>query len=106
MKNATMLYRCPGPVNLEGVLCEHTVVDEHEVDDKLAEGWNRTWHGAADDAKARDAAQLQANEQELQKVEQQLQEAGASDLVGEEPGPAEAAPSESAAQVKGGRRRA
>jgi hypothetical protein len=75
MKNATMLYKSPGPLVFEGVSCETVVVDEVEVDGKIAEGWNRTWHGAEQDAKDRVVSEIAANEAEQAKVAKQLKKA-------------------------------
>lgn len=72
MKSATMLYRCPGPHRNEGVDYDYTVVDESEVDTKLAEGWHRDWMQAD---QAHKAARLQANEKELAEVGQKLAQA-------------------------------
>lgn len=69
---STMLYKSPGEHTFEGVSCDYVIVDEAEVESKLAEGWNLTWHGADQDAKDRDAAKLAENEKALAKVEQQL----------------------------------
>lgn len=75
MKTPTMLYRCPGPETFEGVACETTIVDESEVQDKLAEGWHMNWieagaavEGAAD--------KIAANEQEQGEIARKLAEAG------------------------------
>lgn len=75
MKTPNMLYRSPGPENFEGVSCETVIVDEPDVEAKIAEGWNRTWHGAADDAAARTAAQLKANEEEQARIAAELKAA-------------------------------
>lgn len=83
MKNATMLYRSPGPEVYEGVPCETVVVDEPEVDAHLAEGWSRNWIEAGEAVKEA-AAKLAANEQQLAENEAKLAAAGADDLVGDD----------------------
>lgn len=74
MKNATMLYRCPGPHETEGVRYAYVIVDDAEVQEKLAAGWHADWV-AADAAHKAAADKLQANEQELAEVEAKLQAA-------------------------------
>jgi hypothetical protein len=76
MQEPTMLYRCPGHEVFEGVSCETTVVDAHEVEDKLAEGWHRDWI-AAGAAHQGDAEKLAANEAEQAEIEQKLEAAEA-----------------------------
>lgn len=76
MKSATMLYRCPGPETFEGVSCETTIVDEHEVEEHLAAGWSRNWIEAGEVAKAATGEKLKANEAEQAEVAQQLKAAG------------------------------
>lgn len=76
MKNPTMLYKSPGAHSTDGVSYDYTIVDADEVEAKLAEGWSGHYLEAAERAKGADAAQLNANEQELAQVEQQLQAAG------------------------------
>ena len=65
MKSPTMLYRCPGPLEFEGVACETTIVDEPDVEAALADGWHRNWIEAG-------AARLATNEAELAEVEKKL----------------------------------
>lgn len=77
MKTPNMLYRCPGPETFEGVACETTVVDEDEVEAKLAEGWHRDWVQAGQVAQEA-AAQLQANEEEQKRIAEELAKAGQS----------------------------
>ena len=84
MKNATMLYRSPGPLVFEGVSCETQIVEEDAVEAELAAGWNRTWHGAESNAKERDAAALSANEEAQARVAAELAAAEA-DAKGEAP---------------------
>lgn len=80
MKNATMLYRCPGPHSTDGIAYDYTVVDGDEVEAKLAEGWHRNWHDA--DAALKGAAERPAeNEQELAEVDEALKDAGALKAV-------------------------
>lgn len=76
MKNATMLYRSPGPEVYEGVPCETIVVDEPEVEGYLAEGWHRNWIEAGQ-AMRDAAAKLAANEQQLAENEAKLAAAAA-----------------------------
>lgn len=92
MKNANMLYRCPGAECFEGVSCETVIVDEDEVEAMLAEGWSRDWIRAGEVAKDAAAAQLAANEAEQARIAADLKAAGAQpdeaeDLVGDEPAP-------------------
>lgn len=60
MKNATMLYKCPGPHDIHGGHFDYTIVDADEegaIDAAKADGWFET----TDDAKAAfDAAKAQA----------------------------------------------
>lgn len=72
MNAPTMLYRCPGAQSFEGVSCETAVVDESEVQAKLAEGWHRDWMQAD---QAHKAQRLQANEKELAEVGEKLAQA-------------------------------
>lgn len=79
MNNPTMLYRCPGRESFEGVACETTIVDETEVEAKLADGWHTNWIEAG--AAHQEAAdKLQANEDEQARIAAQLKEAGAAGL--------------------------
>lgn len=58
-KNATMLYRKGHAERIHGVHVETIIVDEHEVDEHLADGWFRTpsdVKAAADEA-AKEAAE-------------------------------------------------
>lgn len=68
MKNATMLYKSPGPHTTDGISYEYTIVDEHEVEESLAAGWRLTWVDAAQ-------ARLAENEQALAEVEDKLADA-------------------------------
>lgn len=87
MKNATMLYRCPGPEEFEGVRCETTVVEAEDVEAAKAEGWRENWVQAA---AARDElqAKIAAAEGQQAALAAQMQQAGgdaADDLVGDGP---------------------
>ena len=42
LRNATMLYRKGTKHLIHGVKVDTVVVDEHEIDDYLADGWHRT----------------------------------------------------------------
>lgn len=77
MKAPTMLYRCPGAESFEGVACETTIVDETEVEAKLAEGWHMNWIEAGK-AHQEAADKLQANEDEQAEIAKKLAAAGAT----------------------------
>lgn len=78
MKAATMLYQSPGPHMTDGIRYDYIVVDEAEVEAKLAEGWHRHYDDAHAVAQKAAGEQLAANEAEQRQIEQQLGEAGAS----------------------------
>ena len=45
MKNATMLYKCPGPHEIHGGNYDYTIVDadaEGELEQAIADGWHLT----------------------------------------------------------------
>lgn len=71
MNNPTMLYRCPGPHRTDGVDYDYIVVDEPEVQEKLAEGWHRHYL-QADEARKDTEDKLAKNEKEQVKVSEQL----------------------------------
>jgi hypothetical protein len=75
MKNPTMVYRCPGQHVTDGIAYDYTIVDEDEVEAKLAEGWHRDWN-AADAARRAAEEQLAENEAKLEEVEAKLADAG------------------------------
>lgn len=66
MKNATMLYKCPGPHEIHGGHFDYTIVDADEegaIDAAKADGWFETTDeakAAADEAKAKREAELNA----------------------------------------------
>ena len=57
--NPTMLYRPGITEKIHGVAVDWTVVDDHEVDDMLADGWFRT---PSDIKAAQEAAKLEAKQ--------------------------------------------
>lgn len=65
LRSATMLYRKGTKTLIHGVKVETVVVDEHEVDDYLADGWHRTptevkeWEAGGTLKKAADEAALE-----------------------------------------------
>lgn len=68
----TMLYKSPGPHKTEGISYEYIIVEDDAISEALADGWNLTFTGAAEDAQVRDAEKLQANEEELARVDKAL----------------------------------
>ncbi|CAJ7851578.1 Uncharacterised protein [Burkholderia pseudomallei] len=67
LKEATMLYRKGTMERLHDVHVDWTIVDYHEVDDYLAQGWYRT----PDDVKAAIQAQeAAASAKDAKKAEQ------------------------------------
>lgn len=64
MKNATMLYKAPGPHEIHGSHFDYTIVDADEegaIEAAKAEGWFETTDeakAAGDEAKARREAEL------------------------------------------------
>lgn len=66
MKNATMLYKCPGPHEIHGGHFDYTIIDADEegaVEAAKADGWFETTteaKEAADIAKAKREAELNA----------------------------------------------
>ena len=66
MKNATMLYKCPGPHEIHGGHFDYTIVDADEegaVEAAQADGWHLTTteaKEAGDAAKAKREAELNA----------------------------------------------
>lgn len=49
MKNATMLYKCPGPHEIHGGHFDYTIVDADEegvLEQAVAEGWHLTTNAA------------------------------------------------------------
>jgi hypothetical protein len=81
----TMLFRCPGRHEWEGIAHDCIVVPDAEIDARLAEGWHRTVHEAA-------GAQIKANEAEQAKIAKTLQAAGAAEATGGVIGAASMAP--------------
>lgn len=57
MKNATMLYIFPGPHAIHGGMFDYVVVDEAEIEGRMADGWHLT---TTDAKAAHDAAQAEA----------------------------------------------
>lgn len=51
--NETMLYKCPGPHEFQGVQCDYVIVPEADIEAAKAEGWHLT---ITDARKAREAA--------------------------------------------------
>lgn len=68
----TMLYKSPGKESIWGVSVDYQVFPESDLEQALSEGWNKTVHGAEQDAKDLVEAELKANEAALTKVEQKL----------------------------------
>lgn len=66
MKNATMLYKAPGPHEIHGGHFDYTIVDADEegaIEAAKADGWFETTdeaQAAADEAKAKREAELNA----------------------------------------------
>lgn len=66
MKNATMLYKAPGPHEIHGGHFDYTIVDADEegaIEAAKADGWFETTDeakAAADEAKAKREAELNA----------------------------------------------
>lgn len=66
MKNATMLYKAPGPHEIHGGHFDYTIVDADEegaIEGAKAEGWFETTDeakAAADEAKAKRESELNA----------------------------------------------
>jgi hypothetical protein len=60
MKNATMLYKCPGPHEIHGGQFDHTIVDEDDVEQALADGWHLTTPDAKDAYEAAQRPQADA----------------------------------------------
>jgi len=66
MKNATMLYKAPGPHEIHGGHFDYTIVDANEegaIEAAKADGWFETTDeakAAADEAKAQREAELNA----------------------------------------------
>lgn len=42
MKNATMLYKCPGPHPIHGGHYDTLIVDEDGIEDAMGKGWHLT----------------------------------------------------------------
>jgi hypothetical protein len=65
--NPTMLYKCPGPHQIHGGQFDYTVVEEEDVAQAQADGWNLTTPGAKQDFEDRKAAAQAAAELQAEK---------------------------------------
>lgn len=59
--NPTMLYKFPGPHEIHGSNFDHTIVDEEDIENAMADGWHLTTTAAK---AAHDAAKDAAKEDE------------------------------------------
>lgn len=73
MNNPTMLYRCPGSEEFEGVKCETTVVDEADVAAHKEAGWHSDWMQADAAYRKTIAGAVKANEAEMADIEKKLE---------------------------------
>lgn len=55
MKNATAVYRCPGPLTWEGMQHEMNIIPASEIEAAQAEGWHLTVYAAHDAMAAAEA---------------------------------------------------
>ncbi|NVO06790.1 MAG: hypothetical protein HXX19_13055 [Rhodoferax sp.] len=79
MKNATMLYKCPGPHDIHGGKFDYTIVDEDDIAAAQADGWYLTTpeakdaYQAAQDAEAAAAAAAKQAAEDAKEAEAEAQ---------------------------------